>query len=93
MDGREHIKITCDQINKDIKFFDDEFNKQFDPNELTIDVLIHENLQQYKSLSSQNKIPIQTSDDFLEIVNSIPNYQAASSSKKCTEKDILKRFK
>ena len=39
MDGREHIKIKCDQINKDIKFFfDDEFNKQFDPNEITIDV-------------------------------------------------------
>ncbi len=94
MDGREHIKITCDQINKDIKFFfDDEFNKQFNSNEITIDIPSF--MRTYNNINrflAKNKIPIQTSNDFLKIVNSIPNYKAASSSKEITDKDILKKI-
>ena len=39
LDGSEHIRIKCDEVSQDIKyFFDYEFNKQFDSDEMIIDV-------------------------------------------------------
>ena len=88
----EHIKITYDQINKDIKFFfDDEFNKQFDPNELTIDVPSF--MRTYNNINrflAKNKIPIQTSDDFLEIVNLFRIIRQHLLPKKSLRKTFLK---
>ena len=95
MDGREHIKIKCDQINQDIKFFFDyEFNKQFDSNEITIDVpLFMRNMNNVNRFLAKNKISIQTSTEFVNIVNSVPNYSAASSSKEIKEEDILTKIR
>lgn len=94
MDGREHVKIKCDHLDKEIKFFfDDEFNKQFDSNEIIIDVPSF--MRTYNNVNrflAKNKIPIKTSDDFRNIVNAVPSYQKASSAKKITEEEILRKI-
>lgn len=94
MDGREHIRIKCDQINKEIKFFfDDEFNQQFDSNEIIIDVPSF--MRTYNNVNRflvKNKIPIKTTDDFRNTVNAIPRYQAVSSAKEISEEEILRKI-
>lgn len=95
MDGREYVKIQGDQIDQDVKFFFDyEFNKKFNSNQITIDVpSFMRNMNNINRFLVKNKIPIKTTDEFVSIVNSVPSYLDASLSKKINKDDILRKIK
>mgnify|MGYP001209966253 CR=1 FL=1 len=94
LDGSEHIRIKCDEVSQDIKyFFDYEFNKQFDSDEMIIDVPhFLRNINNINRFLAKNKIPIHTSNEFVNLVNNVPSYIEASLSNKIEEDVILTKI-